>query len=151
MTTAPSFARCIVLPWIFGNAHRLLGVFAQGDLKSSVAPHRLSCSWRTCCRDGDHVPPDALRPFSYSHLLVKPMLALFAGAGLGVLWPSPKMFVPVLAPRALGDPKEDRRVPFTPTALCKRGLPMGEKEVLFRLSDAGLLFAEPLCDKGELV
>lgn len=58
--------------------------------------------------------PELLLPFSYSHLLFKlTLLRLpFAGLGLGLSGPLPKMDPPLTLPIiGLDDPKDDRRAP----------------------------------------
>lgn len=76
--------------------------------------------------------PEDFLPFSYSHLLLSPMLVLLPADGLGEVG-SEKRFDEVLAPKLpplrellkeLGDPKEDL-LWLIPLTLCDRGLPMG--------------------------
>jgi hypothetical protein len=63
--------------------------------------------------------PELLLPLSYSHLLLSATLLLFpfAGLGLGLSMPPPKIDVlaPKLFPNELGDPNDpsdDLRAPF---------------------------------------
>lgn len=89
-----------------------------------------------CLRRSTHaqlaqVVPELLLPRSYSHLLLSATLLRlpFAGLGLGLSTPPPKIDVPApkLLPSELGDPKEpndDLRAPFN--AFWMRGLPAGE-------------------------
>ena len=73
--------------------------------------------------------PEFLLPFSKSHLLVSPTLAIFPAAGLGEPDGSATFGLTPLGPRRLGDPYECLLPPFSgfaSIAFCSSGLDVGE-------------------------